>query len=299
MDQHLISAPHAVNGTILHLGAGECRELASYLETSAEQIVLVEPDPELALALRKRTAAEPRVKVIEAAVANQAGEAKLHRYNVTGQATLHPLKALPIQWPGLRDVAQLQVRAMDVAELLKQAALAEGKQHWLVIEAPGEEHQVLRAIGKPGASQRFAYLSLTIGGLTPQVEQTRPLLLQTLEVGGYRLEHVSTQAGQLVYHAKADSQWEVLRELQGELKKAEEANQQLKKQQQGLEKLQASNGSLRQENRQLKVENEEIQQRQALLEEELRKAEVQIELIKELFLSKEEAEQLESKERDA
>lgn len=278
MEKQLISALNQVNGTILHLGAGECRELEAYLETAAEQIVLVEPAPEAAEALRQRTQDEPRVKVIEAAVADQGGDAKLHRYNVTGLATLHPPKHPPAQWPGLREVAKHPVKALNLVQLLERVTLADDKQHWLVIETPGEEKQVLRALREHAVPQQFSHLSMTLGSLTPEIEQARPVLLQTLEETGYRLEHVVTQAGQLVYHAKADAQWNTF--------------QRLKNDQQRSEKLQ-------QENRRLKAENEEIQQRQAQLEEELRKAEIQIELIKELFLSKEDAEQLEAKERDA
>lgn len=285
MEPHLISALHRVDGTILHLGAGECRELDAYLKTAAEQIVLVEPVPEAAEALRQRSKGEPRIKVIEAAVASQEEDAKLHRYSITGLATLHPQKNPPAQWPALREIAQLHVKALNLAHLLAQITLTEGKQHWLVIETPGEEKQVLRALGEHEVPQCFAHLSLTLGSLTPLVEQIRPVLLQTLDEIGYRLEHVVAQAGHLVYHAKADSQWKIIQRLQNEI--------------QDLEKLQASNATLQQENRHLKVENENFQQRQAQLEEEFRKAEVQIELIKEMFLSKEEAQQLENQEREA
>lgn len=289
MMQPLISALNRVDGTILHLGAGECHELDAYLKTAAERIVLVEPDPEAAQALRLRTEAEKRVTVIETAVASKGSEAKLHRYNVAGLATLHPLKSPPAQWPGLRETTQIHAKVVDPAQLFKGITLDEGKQHWLVIETPGEEIQVLKAIREYKTPQRFAYLSLTIGSLTPQMEQARSALLQALEETGYRLEHVVTQAGQMVYHAKTDAQWQTIEELKTALKSSEETNQQLKQKQQSLEKLQASNGTLHQENRQLKAENEEIQQRQAQLEEELRKAEVQVELIKELFFKEGEA----------
>lgn len=230
MEQHLISALQGVNGTILHLGAGLCRELDAYLETAAEQIVLVEPDPEAAQGLRERTATEARVTVIEAAVAGEGGEATLHRYSVSGLSTLHPLKTLPTQWPGLREIAQLQVKALDMAQLLEQVTLEEDKQHWLVIETPGEEKQVLLTIGKHCTPQHFAYLSLTIGGLTPLMEQTRPLILQRLEESGYRLEHISTQGGQLVYHAKVDAQWKMIQKLNATLEMADEENKELKDQ---------------------------------------------------------------------
>lgn len=271
--QHLISALDKMDGTIVHLGAGECRELQTYLETAAEQIVLVEPDPEVAESLRQRTHKEPRVTVIEVAVAAKEGEATLYGYNASGQATLHALKKPPVRWPGLRQIAKSPVKTLSLAQLLAQITLAEDKQHWLVVETPGEEQQVLCAMREYALSQRFGYLSLAIGSLIPQMEQARLTLLQTLDEIGYRLEHVMTQPDQLVYYATNGG-----REAPGRDK-------------QRLEKLQTSNSELQQENRQLKAESEEIHQRQEQLEEELRKAEVQVELIKAIFLSEAEAQE--------
>ncbi|MFC0311371.1 FkbM family methyltransferase [Chromohalobacter canadensis] len=156
--QHLISALDKVDGTIMHLGAGECRELQTYLATAAEQIVLVEPDPEAAQSLRQRTHKEPRVTVIEVAVAAKGGEATLYRYNASGQATLHALKKAPNRWPGLRQLANSPVKTLSLDQLLTQVTLADDKQHWLVVEVPGEEQQVLHAMREHALSQRFGYL---------------------------------------------------------------------------------------------------------------------------------------------
>lgn len=230
MDQQPISALKNVNGTILHLGAGECRELESYLETAAEWIVLVEPDPQFAQTLRLRSHAEPRVKVIEAAVSDQEGEGELHHYSVTGLATLHPLKVLPKQWPGLRKVVSTGVKTIDMAQLLEQVVLASDKQHWLLIETPGEERQVLQAIRRHEAPQPFDYITLILSNLTPEVEQARPMLLEMFEEAGYRLEHMTTKTDQMAYHAKADIQWKEYQELKAECGKLKILNTELTQQ---------------------------------------------------------------------
>lgn len=252
MEQQLISAWQNIDGTILHLGAGECGELESYLETSAEQIVLVEPDPDAARVLRQRASAEPRVKVIEAAVAGFGDSGCLHRYNLTSLATLHPLKHLPTQWPGLKEVDQVNVKVLDLAQVMAQVGFSESKRHWLVVETPGEEGKVLRGIGECEEPQRFGYISLHLGCLTPQLEQVRPALLQTLEEVGYRLEHVESLPDQHVYHAKADI-----------LKVPKEEPQLLN---------------------QLIDENQRLQNENEALSEKLVQAEAQLNLMKELFM---------------
>lgn len=218
MVQHIISAWQKLNGTILHLGAGECTELPRYLATQAEQIVLVEPDFEAAQALKRRTEAESRVKVIEAAVvAGRGGFAKLHRYNIAGVATLHPLEAPPTQWPGLREITQLDVETLNIIQLLKQVPLSENKCHWLIIEAPGEELQLLSALRENDIAQKFSHLSLAIGSLTPQAEETDLVFVESLEETGYRLEHVFKQERGIIYHAKLDHYQRLNVQLQNEL----------------------------------------------------------------------------------
>ncbi|MGR4068052.1 hypothetical protein [Billgrantia sp. C5P2] len=254
MEQQPISALQEVNGTILHLGAGECRELETYLATEAEQIVLVEPAPEAAQALRQRTADEPRVKVIEAAVSSLAGGATLYYYNLPGLATLHPLKPLPTKWPGLREISQVNVKAYSLDQLMEQVTMAEGRKHWLVIETPGEESHVLRAIRDYEVPLWISHLSLYIGILTPQVDQTRPALLKTLEEASYRLVDVVTQADQFIFHAKAGA---------------------LKVHQEELHRLKPV---------QLLKENQRLQNENQALSEKMAQAEAQLNLMEELIL---------------
>ncbi len=49
---NLEAEPWNVDGTILHVGPGQCRELDRYLATEARHIVLVEPDRDKQRVLR-------------------------------------------------------------------------------------------------------------------------------------------------------------------------------------------------------------------------------------------------------
>ena len=304
----------AIDGILVHVGAGSDVPLEAYLTTNAERIVLLEPDPELANTLCKRARANSRVEVIEAAVSHRGSNATLHRYSLEGQATLHPLPAPPQRWPGLKANSQVAVTSQALSELLEDLNLAEDKAHWLILDIPGELLQALKALAEHRPCQPVQHLSLVLGPLTPAVERDWPKLRNALEKAGYRLEEIVGQGEERTYHASADRLWKSNYKLTAELNSAnerieslteelkgqrDEAEQALEMQRRKVASLQAECSTLKQEKRQLEADNEETQQRQTLLEEELRKAEVQLELIKELFLSNDDAEQLETKERDA
>jgi 16S rRNA A1518/A1519 N6-dimethyltransferase RsmA/KsgA/DIM1 with predicted DNA glycosylase/AP lyase activity len=72
--------------TLVHLGAGQCSELDSYLALKAGKIVLVEADPQIAAALQARTASLPNVRVMCNAVAGSAGPAVFIVTTCRGQA---------------------------------------------------------------------------------------------------------------------------------------------------------------------------------------------------------------------
>lgn len=199
MVQHALSAWHDVNGVILHLGAGECRELTDYLATRAERIVLVEPDPELAHALRQRVSQEPRVTIIEAAVAETSGKRTLHRFNTPGLATLNPLEQPPLRWPGLREIESVEVRVINLSELMNQVGLQQEQVHWLIIDCPGEEETVIWALGKK--ENTFRYVSLHTGSMMPENEQAWPRLRKSLHQAGYCLEDITGHGDDRTYHA--------------------------------------------------------------------------------------------------
>ncbi|NIC38940.1 hypothetical protein HBJ58_19970 [Halomonas desiderata] len=292
MVQHTIPAWQETNGTILHLGAGECTELPLYLATRAEKIVLLEPNPELAHALRQCVSHEPRVSVIEAAVAEKTGECVLYCYNAKFLATINPIDEPPLRWPGLREEKQIKVKALSLHELLSQLNLAEDKKHWMLIECPGEEKNLLQALVK--AEQAIHYISLATSTLTPKIEDAWPRLRVQLHEAGYGLEDITGQGDDRFYHTFRTAGWsaslklrESLSSLEAErdatlkLLEAEKAEKESKDKEKS--ELLRQQSILQLEMQKLTLANEDMEKQLKLLGEELRKSEVQFNAISKLL----------------
>ena len=137
---------------LIHLGAGRCSELDDYLALKPERLVLVEADPRLAAALKARVAEMPQVEVIEQTVSGQRGRRRFHRYNQSDVSSLHaPGPALLAIFPGLRLMQEIQVDAVTPAALLGPMKLNENHNNRLIIDLPGEELAVLKALEEAGA----------------------------------------------------------------------------------------------------------------------------------------------------
>lgn len=148
--------------TIVHLGAGRCSELDEYLE-EAERIILVEADPELADALRKRAKDMPQVNVCEAAVASAEGPATFYRYNLPELSSLRPATGLMELFPGLKLVKQQLVDTRRATDLVAEFTISDDKKNTLVIDLPGEELSVLDSLNSNNSLQRFSELTLYCG----------------------------------------------------------------------------------------------------------------------------------------
>lgn len=235
MDQQPISAFKNVNGTILHLGAGECSELSAYLRTAAEKIVLVEPNPDAAHKLKQSAINQKRVRVIQAAVSTEEGIAKLYHYNFDELATLHPAKASFVRWPGLREVNALEVQVLPLPKLLAKITFSEDKKHWLVIEAGGEEQYILGSLADNEKPVLFSYLSIYVCSETSYYSKERSRLLRDIEAAGYRLVHVVANAEGYIYHARLDTVQLALKKANEELERYKSIIKELRIRQRELE----------------------------------------------------------------
>jgi len=129
---------------IVHIGAGQGGELERYLSSSAESIVLVEPQPELAKRLRTRAVGtDGRVCVIEAAITGTRAVQGLQRFNLPEVSSLFEPTALGELYPGLRREGELDVATLTLVELLARVPMPAGRNGTLVIDAPGAESDIL------------------------------------------------------------------------------------------------------------------------------------------------------------
>lgn len=133
--------------TILHIGAGEGEELPTYLASNAKRIILVEPNPKLAKALRQESTQDERVQVLELAITDDTELNQLTEYNLPEAASLYRPTGLRDLYPGLRVIAEHPVTTWAPEKLLEEYPL-HGDQNLLVVQAPGAELAILKPLTK-------------------------------------------------------------------------------------------------------------------------------------------------------
>ena len=148
---------------ILHIGAGLCSELPEYQRIRPRHIVLVEPNPETVTELRAHAAAWDNVTVLHAAVTAQGGSASLRLFNFPELDGLHEPVGLYPLLPGLRPVGRAEVAGLSVSQLLQQAAIHRKGHNWLVLEAPGQEREIVQALAEEDRLQHFSRIIVRAG----------------------------------------------------------------------------------------------------------------------------------------
>ena len=174
--------------SILHIGAGQASELPQMLETGAEQIVLVEPNPDMAEQLRQRTAQHPQVTVVEAAITTNPVNNKLQEYNLPEASSLYPATGLKTLFPGLRVKTTHKVATLSPEQLLAEHGPQSGKQAMLAIQVPGEEHAILKSLMNTDDLKQFSELRVNANP-TPYFEGSvaAEQTLQALVNYGYEI----------------------------------------------------------------------------------------------------------------
>lgn len=180
---------------IVHIGAGQCRDLDDYCNTRAANITLIEPNPEKAAALKQRAGGLGNVTVIEAAVAEQDGTADLYVFNFPDVDSLYPPTNLGRILPGLRQVGRTNVSTLSVEKLIGQLALDQASHNWLIVEAGGAELGIIDALHEHDALRHFTRLIVRTGA-EPFYEtgSWAGPLLKRLEAHGYRTEGAADNA---------------------------------------------------------------------------------------------------------
>jgi chromosome segregation ATPase len=154
---------HSATHTIVHLGAGTCRELERYLTAQPARLLLVEADPQRADDLQRRTQSLPQVEVRGTAVTTDATASILYRYNLPDVNSLHAPSGLWHLFPGLKLMDQIEVGTVSPADLIAPLQLQMQQENRLIIDTPGEELPILKALQESDHLHRFKYLYLHCG----------------------------------------------------------------------------------------------------------------------------------------
>ncbi len=137
---------------VVHVGAYHGEELEGYLQLGFSQIVLVEPNPAALKILRPMCAHQPRVSLVEAAMAARAGRGWFYLAQHPPQSSL-----LPPNPDWIAGCGGLEVDCRTLDETLEQLAIEPATVSLLVVDAQGAEQQVLE-----GAARLLQHLRLLI-----------------------------------------------------------------------------------------------------------------------------------------
>ena len=135
-------------GTLIHLGAGRCRELDTWREAGFRQIILVEPDPARTSELTSRVAGDKQIQIIEQAVSADDGNGELNVLNYPDASSLREPTRLLELFPGIRLRKRVACAVKGINHLLANLALDADADavNGLVIETPGEEYAIAEAL---------------------------------------------------------------------------------------------------------------------------------------------------------
>lgn len=290
---------------LIHLGAGRCRELVDYLASPFSDILLVEPDPDLAKNLIARSAAHSNIEVRQVAIANASGESELHIYNHRDLNSLRTPTGLREPFPGLRHLRSATVTTISVKDLLQPIAFAPDQLHQIVIDTPGEEMEVVEGLIEAQVLYHFKTIVLRAGKASHYAESPPAgKILQRLQEQGYDLQGYNDyeDADRPCWTLHRNDRWQENQQLLAKLQAAAERIHHLEQQNQALSRAHEEQAKLAQERRlqierhlqsleeatarisQLEQQDRERELRQARMNDEMLKVEGQLDLIKELIL---------------
>ena len=185
-----LDAPPAMQelGAVVHLGAGLCSELESYLLLKPRRIELVEAEPELARALGKKTEGLELVEVRNLVLGSEDGIELFHTFNLPMASSLKAASGLKILFPGLIPNDARRVNVTGVASFVRGLELDAKESNFLIMELSGIELPAFEALFREGLLELFSEIYLCCGS-TPLYEDgvTSEELLHWLNLRGFEL----------------------------------------------------------------------------------------------------------------
>jgi len=187
--KHLPDLTGQKPGALIHLGAGRCRELETWIRAGFREIVLVEPDQARAAELRSRAAGHDQVRVVESAVSAVDGESEFNVLSYPDASSLRKPEGLLDLFPGIRIHKCIQTHVIGIDTLLDEVNLTIDGVNGLLIDTPGEEHVIIEALLHTDAVDSLSFIALQASTI-PLYAEARPfssieLLLQD---AGFTLE---------------------------------------------------------------------------------------------------------------
>lgn len=133
--------------TIVHIGAGSCKEYSLYSSLQAERVIFVEPDGYLASKARKQYGAVSNVTILECAISVKEGKQMLNVTNNRRFSSLLKPGDLLEYFPNIEIIEKIKVRVLTLESLCQHTKINnnEKRDRLLVAELQGLEESVFSA----------------------------------------------------------------------------------------------------------------------------------------------------------
>jgi DNA repair exonuclease SbcCD ATPase subunit len=139
-------------GAIIHIGAGRCAELQSYLNLQPEKLIMCEASPVLCEALQKKADNHANIEVINKVIAGTTGEQEFYYTQPEQFSGLQQPVVFQAIFKNMKVVKQKPVKTTSLAAFIESLMLPEEKKNILVLQLNGEEANVLQ--NTPGSAMK-------------------------------------------------------------------------------------------------------------------------------------------------
>lgn len=258
--------------TIVHLGAGYCSELASYLDSGAQRIALVEPNPEIHPELARHAESHSNIRILPVAVAAEAGKRALRTLHYADLSSLRRPTGLFELLPGIRQTGQVVVDTVAAHELPERLGLNNGENNWLVLDTPGEEAAIITALAQRRQLNHFDRIIIRAGAESYyDGASSATQIVDQLEGHGYQIEAALDDSDQdwPRCHLRLNPKAIECRRLKREVESLTAENEKLSNQSRELsEKLELQAQKLQESRKELEAAQQQSEnQRKALVSE--------------------------------
>ena len=158
--------------TVLHFGAGPDFEESLYGKLPAKKYILVEADPEVAERLRDQ-APDSNFRVIESLLTGKECQQTFRRFSLSSLNGVFPLGALQALYPRAREVGSISLDSRTLSSLLDTLNLPLGGVNALILDLPGLESDLLES-SLEMITKQFDWI-LASGAGELRMEGARPL----------------------------------------------------------------------------------------------------------------------------
>lgn len=139
-----LSAYRVTPRGVLHVGAHQGNEIATYDRAGVAKVTFVEANPVLAEKLRERFADRKDIGIVGKAISDKQGVLPFHITTMDQSSSLLPLHKHKEIYPKIRHAETIEVEATTLDALLGDGTLAEGDFNVLVLDIQGAELMALK-----------------------------------------------------------------------------------------------------------------------------------------------------------